>query len=163
MSRVTPHFNGFVFLTPHPFPIRRKRMIMSLYQMLTNGLRMAPESAPSAPLNAQLTPEQMRLGIRSLEACIAEVEAFDPSAILARPEDISAKAAAIKATIESTLDETFGHGTVEYERYSPAASFDVPFSIDYEYSRDVTIEGLRNARTRSLALLRQAMTLLNRN
>jgi hypothetical protein len=121
---------------------------------------MAPGSAPSAPRNARLTPKQMRRGIRRLEACIADLEAFDPAAVLARPEEITAKAGGIKASIESALDRTFGHGTVEYERYSVAASFDVPFSIDYEYSRDVTIEGLGKARTRSLALLRQAMARL---
>jgi hypothetical protein len=59
-----------------------------------------------------------------------------------------------------SIERSGGHRTVEYERYSVAASFDVPFSIDYEYSRDVTIEGLGKARTRSLALLRQAMARL---
>jgi len=102
----------------------------------------------------------MRRGILRLEACIAALEAFDPAATLAMPEDISPKAATLKASIESALTETFGHGTVEYQRYSVGASFNVPFSIDYEYSRDVTIEGLRNARTRSLALLSQAVALL---
>ena len=121
---------------------------------------MAGGSATPSPRNAELAPEQMRLGIQRLEECIAEVEAFDPAAALARPEDISVEAGAIKASIERAVGETFGYGTVEHDRYSAAASFDVPFSIDYKFSRDVTIEGLRNARTRSLALLPQAVALL---
>ncbi len=121
---------------------------------------MARESAPSVPQNAELTPEQMRLGIRRLEECIATVRAFDPAAALASPEDIAAKAGTIKASIESAVGRTFGYGTVEYERYSAAASFDVPLSVNYQVSRAVTIEGLTNARKRSLALLPAAVALL---
>jgi hypothetical protein len=130
--------------------------------MVVNTMQMASESesAHSAPRNAKLTSEQMRRGIRRLEACIGALEAFDPAATLAMPEDIALRAATLKESIESALDQTFGRGTVEYQRYSVGASFDVPFSIDYGYSRDVTIEGLRNARTRSLDLLPRAVALL---
>jgi len=63
----------------------------------------------------------MGQGIRRLEQCIAEVEAFDPQKIQTR--DDTSKAHALSALVDGALVQTFGQDTVEYRRYADATSF----------------------------------------
>jgi len=95
-------------------------VIMS-YLVATLDLRMARYPAPSNPLSAQLSIEQMRVGITRLNRRIADLEALDPEAVQQRwaPE-----VKALQTSIEESLSAVFGHGTVQYNRYRRAAIFD---------------------------------------
>lgn len=78
-------------------------------------------TVPPQPQPANLTIEQMKVGIARLNRRIAELEAFDPSAIQQRHDS---EAKALQTSIEESLSSVFGHSTVEYNRYRRAAIFD---------------------------------------
>ena len=78
-------------------------------------------AAPSDPLPANLTIEQMKIGITRLKRRIADLDAFDPNSVQQRwaPE-----VKALQTSIEESLSFVFGHSTIEYNRYRLAARFD---------------------------------------
>jgi predicted nucleotide-binding protein len=78
-------------------------------------------TVPPQPQPTNLTVEQMKLGVTRLQRRIADLEAFDPQVIEKRwgPE-----VATLQTAIEETLASVFGHNTVEYKRYRPAARLD---------------------------------------
>ena len=82
---------------------------------------------PPPPPRATLTAERMRQGIRRLEACIKEVETFNPATIV--DSDDTSKADALSASVDAALVQTFDHGTVEYHRYSGATMFSWPLNL----------------------------------
>jgi predicted nucleotide-binding protein len=76
---------------------------------------------PPKPERPNLTVEQKRRRIERLQKCIQELEAFDPQTVQKRfPPELTA----LGAGIDEALSAAFGHGTVEYERYSSAARLD---------------------------------------
>src|SRR5260370_34109783 len=91
------------------------------YLVATLDLRMARYPAPSNPLSAQLSIEQMRVGITRLNRRIADLEALDPEAVQQRwaPE-----VKALQTSIEGSLSAVFGHGTDQYNPSPRAAIFD---------------------------------------
>jgi hypothetical protein len=122
------------------------------------GILMATRRPPPPPPRAELTPHRMGQGIRRLERCIAEVEAFDPEMIQTR--DDTSKADALSASVDGALVQTFGQGTVEYYRYSGAANFSWPLNMMNPTPIHEIQESLRRCRVRSLDLLRQAVAFL---
>jgi predicted nucleotide-binding protein len=100
----------------------------------------------------------MRRGISRLDRCIAEVEAFDPNTI--RTDDDTSKAEALSALVDAALAQTFGHGTVEYQRYSDATMFSWPLSMVDQTPIHEIQDSLRRCRARSLDLLHQAVSFL---
>lgn len=110
------------------------------------------------PQKAQLTSEQMKRGIRRLELRIREVEEFDPTTV--RTDEDTATAEALAASVEGALVETFGPDTVEYRRFSDAAMFNWPINLVYGTPTHEIQDSLRRCRSRSLALLRQAISFL---
>src|SRR6266508_4190867 len=79
---------------------------------------MAKRPAPPQPQSANLNLEQIRRAVPRLEKRIADLEAFNPSTLATRnAPDVGV----LQVSIESTLAEVFGHDTVEYRRYLPAA------------------------------------------
>lgn len=82
---------------------------------------MARSTQPPAPKPANLTPEQMRVGITRLQRRIADIEAFDPNSVVAA---FSPEVQSLETAIESTLSNVFGNGTIEYNRYRNAAHLD---------------------------------------
>lgn len=122
---------------------------------------MAPRSAaPPSPQHAQLTPDKMRVGIRRLGQCIAEVEAFNPASVAPKPGDLTARAVAMQAAVESALAQTFGHGTVEYGHYASAASFSWSAGFYEETPVHFIVQSLQESRESALGLLRQAVSFL---
>jgi predicted nucleotide-binding protein len=76
-----------------------------------------PENRPQF---ANLTPEQMRQGIKRLKYCIAEVEAFD-----LKVNDMVGLVSAcqvLEERLKSALAQVFVDSTVEYKRYSGAVN-----------------------------------------
>jgi hypothetical protein len=120
---------------------------------------MAPRrSTPKEPEHAQLTAHQMGLGVRRLEAAISDVDAFNPTAIA--PTEITSKAGALSAAVKGALEQTFGHGTVEYRRYGAAATFAWPLNYRHPTPHHEVQAALVRCREHSLALLREAATFL---
>ncbi len=77
---------------------------------------------PRPPENksANLTVEQMRAAIPKLERRINDLETFDVGSILERFDPV---VDALATKVDGTLQEIFGHDTVEYIQYS-VRSFD---------------------------------------
>ena len=119
---------------------------------------MARRQRPPTPPRAELTPAGMEQGIRRLEQCIAEVEAFDPQKIQTR--DDTSKAHALSASVDGALVQTFGQDTVEYRRYADATSFSWPLNFAQPTPIHEIQGSLRRCRARSLGLLRQAVSFL---
>jgi predicted nucleotide-binding protein len=119
---------------------------------------MATRRPPPPPPRAELTPDRMEQGIRRLERCIAEVEAFDPQMI--QTYDDTSKADALSASVDGALVQTFGQGTVEYHRYSSATNFSWPLNMLHPTPVHEIQESLRRCRVSSLDLLRQAVAFL---
>jgi len=98
----------------------------------------------------------MRTGIDLLRKRIAEVEQFDPSTVT---EQFNIPAMdTLSAAIDDSLVRTFGHGTVEYNRYVEAARFDNgPFNYAYHVPIHEVQQSLNRSKARSIALLGQAV------
>jgi predicted nucleotide-binding protein len=121
--------------------------------------RMTRRPASPVTQQAQLTTEKMRIGINRIERCLAEIETFDPAGSSSQPELI-AKAGALDASVHSALDQTFGHATVEEQRYSEAASFSHAMMYSAGYPVRELVPGLLSVKGHSQALLAQAITFL---
>jgi len=83
---------------------------------------MARRPNSPEPIRPNLTPDQKNRCIARIEQCIRELEAFDPQKVQKRyrvPEVM-----ALEAAVDTALSAAFGHGTVEYRRYSDAATLD---------------------------------------
>jgi predicted nucleotide-binding protein len=131
---------------------------------------MARRSPSPPPERPHLTVEQKRQCIERLHQRIRDLEAFDPQKVQKRyrvPEVM-----ALEAAIDGALATAFGHGTVEYRRYSNAATLDhgphiaaigLGFggatnrdAVDAHEARQYFAEG----KEQSIVLLRQAIRAL---
>ncbi|MED5594543.1 nucleotide-binding protein [Janthinobacterium sp. P210006] len=90
---------------------------------------MATRKASVPPAQANLTPEQMRIGVLRINRLIEDIESFDETLLTKRwgPEQSS-----LETTIEGVLASVFGPRTVEYHRYADAMRLDDgPVTIAY--------------------------------
>ena len=113
---------------------------------------------PPPPPQANLTATQMRQGIQRLNRCIAAVEGFDPTSI--RSDEDSSRADALSTSVDAALAQTFGHGTVEYNRYSGATMFSWPLNMVEPTPIHRIQESLTRCRKSSLDLLSEAVSFL---
>lgn len=76
---------------------------------------------PAPPLRPNHSVEEKRQDITRLQRRIEELERFDPSQIQKRwaPETTQ-----LQTSIDEALSAVFGHGSIEYNRYSSATSLD---------------------------------------
>jgi predicted nucleotide-binding protein len=105
-----------------------------------------------------LTPQEMRRGIKRIERVTAEVKAFDPHP--ATPHDAEVSAQKLHISVDAALVQTFGHGTVEYKRYVGASTFGWSVYLDRPTPFSEIQGGLIRCRSRSLAVLEEALTFL---
>ncbi len=75
---------------------------------------MAQRKGPQSPRPAEVSPAQMREALPKLERRIAELRAFDVSAVYA---DSDPKITSLGSKIDDLLISIFSNDTVEYERY----------------------------------------------
>jgi predicted nucleotide-binding protein len=117
---------------------------------------MARRPKEPEPASASLSAHEMRQGIERLQRRIAELEAFDPRSVQKR---WSPEVEALQAAIDEALGRTFGHGTVQYNRYSSAAQLDsAPVIMGGGDSHISEVHRyLTEDKARSLALLKQAV------
>lgn len=86
------------------------------------------------------------------------VEAFDPNTLDQR--DPYSTVRPIEAEVEAALTETFGHGTIEYNRYKAAAHLDWPIFVGGGVPHHEKVENVAQDRQRSIQLLSAAISLL---
>ncbi len=122
------------------------------------GILVKRTTNTSAPSPAILSRDQLTRGIARLTKRLDAVEAFDPKTL--DRNDPESTVRPLEASIETALAETFGHGTIEYFRYQPAAVFDWPVSFYEETSHQEKIQAVAEDKLRSVQLLSQAIELL---
>ena len=125
--------------------------------------RTTPPPKPERPI---LTVEQKRRCIDRLSKRIEELEAFEPQTVQKRfPPEVTA----LGNAIDEALSAAFGHGTVEYSRYSSATRLDhgPPRFVSTTLHGGGQDDGANQARQylaegkqRSIVLLKQAIRTL---
>ena len=99
----------------------------------------------------------MRQGIIRLEAALRQVTAFDPDI---RSKEETSKADRLAAAVEAALTQTFGHGTIEFNRYKDAAHFSWPLNYAFEVPLYQIEESLRRCKNHSTEMLQEAISFL---
>jgi predicted nucleotide-binding protein len=142
---------------------------------LPKVIRMASRQKPPVmPERPNLSTEQKLRAITRLKQRITELEAFDPQKVTKRFNIPEVKT--LETSIDEALSVAFGHGTVEYRRYSRATHLDhgpvtmssgpdlISARMGYaSYERDEADEArqyLTEGKEEALALLRRAVTSL---
>jgi predicted nucleotide-binding protein len=126
---------------------------------------MARKTQPPQRHPAELTPEQAKTAVSRIQKRIDDLQALDPTKLLVRG---SPQVVALRASIEGTLADVFGHESLEYHRYKEAASLyegaigpliiggHQPHVPDFDFR-----EPLEKSKQRSIALLKQAVEAIN--
>ena len=115
-----------------------------------------PKKTFIEPKNAQLTPEQIKNGIKKIQKRIEDLENFNPQTI---QECSSPEVEAIEISIDEALSTTFGHNTIEYNRYRGASHLDngpIFYNRTYVDYKHYLTEGKKS----SIILLKQAISFL---
>jgi predicted nucleotide-binding protein len=108
------------------------------------------------PKSARLTPDELEAGVVRISRRIEELETFNPQTLVPNHGPATA---ALKASIEDALAQTFGHGTVEFNRYRSAATFSYPLYMGGTPPGEI-VKGLEKSKARALALLHQSIQAL---
>ncbi len=142
-------------------------MYVIKYSVIRMTRRPTPTSRPERPI---LTVGQKRQCIDRLQRRIKELEDFDPQTVQKRfsvPEVM-----ALEASVDEALSAAFGHGTIEYDRYSRATCLDHGPIIANMSDEWIEVRGgsgghhnerlearlyLTEGKQQSLSLLRQAV------
>lgn len=120
---------------------------------------MARKPTHTEPQPARLNVDDMRRGMKRLQKRLQEVEAFDPRTL--DRQDPWSTVRPLSTSIETALDETFGKGTVEYNRYAAASRFDWPIIMGGDVDHHRKVQHVVEDRIRSIQLLTDAVDLLN--
>lgn len=119
-------------------------------------VRKTTTMAPPRP--AALSQEQMRKGIVRLDRRLVELNNFEPADITSAPNPY-AFVRPISESIETAIAETFGHGTVEYNRFQKASDFTFSYFGDVPPPNELA-KRVRENKTASMQLLSAAIELL---
>lgn len=76
---------------------------------------MARRTNPPAPQPANLTVAEIEAAIPKIQRRISDLEAFDPDTIQSRDDP---ELATLQQRLETMVQDVFGHGTVEHDRYA---------------------------------------------
>ncbi len=119
---------------------------------------MARHSSPLSTI-ADLSFDQLKLGVARLKRRLGELEDFNPDLIT--QENMQAITAPLQASIEDSVGQVLAHDSIEYQRYEPVARFDnAILFMDTGTPLDEVIRELRSRRAKALALLNQAIASL---
>ena len=132
-------------------------IIIICFKVIRMARRPTPPPEPERPI---LTVEQKRRRIEQLQKCIQELEAFDPQTVQKRyPPEVTA----LGTDIDVALSKAFGHGTVEYRRYSSAARLDHgPHFVSTTFRGGGQDDGAHQARQYLAEGKQQSIVLLQR-
>ena len=117
--------------------------------------RKPPQTQPSA---ANLSVEQMRTAIPKLERRIRELEEFDPSSLTQRSDP---RLEALENKLDDTLADVFGHGSLEYNRFSPRSLDTAGYNVMYETPLRDVIQSVLESKQREILKLRTIIELFN--
>ncbi|KSV72934.1 hypothetical protein N182_28820 [Sinorhizobium sp. GL2] len=105
-----------------------------------------------------MTSAAIERGIQRLRKRLQMVEEFDPNTLDAR--DPRSTTRPLEAEIEAALTETFGQGTIEYNRYAAAAHFNWPLVLGRGIAHQEKVDWVAKDRLQSIQLLTAAIALL---
>jgi predicted nucleotide-binding protein len=117
-------------------------------------LARRPQPANLQP--ARLNEAELRAGIERLTKRLQAVRDFNPREVQQQFHWPALEK--LEASIDDGLSRTFGHDTIEYRRYRPAASFYTgPVNVYHATPIAEVQEAVGQSRERSIALLEQAI------
>ncbi len=116
------------------------------------------KSPPPQPAAANLSAEQMRTAIPKLERRIRDIEEFDPSSLSQRSDP---RLGALENKLEDTIADVFGHGTLEYHRFSPGSLDTAGYNMMYATPLDEVIRSVQESKQRELTNLQTIIELFN--
>ena len=112
---------------------------------------MARRQTYSPPPSAHLSVEQMISALPRLDLRLADLRAFEPTAVTRRSDPIIK---ALENTIDDFLIRTFSEGTVEYNRYVSAKKLDTAaIFVGRATPLGEVIEGLQHGKERAIKIL----------
>lgn len=120
---------------------------------------MAKRTAPIQKLPANLNVPQMVRGIDRINRRINELENFDPESV---QEQYSPVVGALESAIDETLEQVFGPGTTDFDRYQSAKTLSrhtIFFGGDPTPLSEIRSD-LRASRDSAIATLAQAVKAL---
>ena len=106
-----------------------------------------------------MTDAEILQGIDRLKKRLAEVMAFEPTSV--RDQGNTSHVEALSVAVDEALMRTFGSNTADYNRYSDAADFHNGWFDVFGVSIDEVHSSLQRSKERSIALLEQAIKVLN--
>ncbi|WP_051903695.1 TIR domain-containing protein [Neorhizobium vignae] len=105
-----------------------------------------------------MTPDDLAKGVRRLQKRLDQVLLFDPETL--DQADPYSTVRPLEAEIETALSETFGHGTIEYNRFAAAKRFDWPIVMGGGIRHSEKVAHVKKDKQRSIQLLQAAIDLL---
>ena len=125
----------------------------------TKGMDVATKRPAAAPNSAgQLSQEQMRAALTKFERRINDLEAFDPQSLRRRGDP---RLEALENKLTETISDVFGHGTVEFNRYSPSSLDQAGYDILEETPIYEVIQSVAASKLREITKLRTLIDLFN--
>lgn len=116
------------------------------------------KSPPPQPSAANLSAEQMRAAIPKLERRIRELEEFDPNSLTRRGDP---RLEALENKLSDTVADVFGHGTLEYNRFSPSRLDTAGYNLMAETPVGKVIQSVHESKQREMLNLRTIIELFN--
>lgn len=114
------------------------------------------KSNVATPVAAALTLEQMRSAIPKLKRRIKDLEQLDPKSLTHRSDP---RLDVIERKLQDTLAEVFGHGTLEYNRFSPGALDNAGYNLMHETPFHEVIASVEESRQREISNLQTIIDL----
>ena len=113
-----------------------------------------PTSVP--PHSANLSAEQMRAAIPKLKRRIKDLEDFDPKSIQDRGDP---RLEALESKLTDTMADVFGHGTIEFHRFSTERLDQA--GVNYVYGTPISevIQSVINSKAREITKLQTVIEL----
>ena len=117
---------------------------------------MARSTKTVLKVPARLNRAQLQLGIDRLAKVLDQVREFEPQSVTDQLNIPHVQQ--LSAAIDDALVRTFGHDSIDYDRYRHATDFDNgPFNYAYEVPIHQVHDSPARSKARNIALLEQAI------
>jgi uncharacterized protein (TIGR02391 family) len=112
---------------------------------------------PTTPQSANLSSEQMRAALPSLERRLAELQALDPRTVQRFGDEAFDQ---VRLRIEQTLVDIFGHDTIEYRRFEVDSLYAGAFYVGGIDPHEL-IEGYERGKGNAISKLQTVISIFN--